>query len=692
MLDFFERQDIARRSTTKLLVLFTLAVCGIIVSLYLVAAGVMILQHDHGERDSFTYRLDDRAGHTATALVEVSAPPDWWQPGVFSLVALGTLALIGLGSAYKIHQLSSGAVLAQELGGRLIPTNTTDPGERRVRNVVEEMAIASGCPVPSVYVLRNESAINAFAAGYSPSDAVVGVTQGAIEKLDRDELQGVMAHEFSHILHGDMRLNLRLIGILHGILVLGLTGRMILRGVGRGSSSRSSRGGGAVALILVIGLALFVIGFIGVFFGRLIKAAVSRQREHLADAAAVQFTRNPAGLAGALKKIGGLAAGSYLLTGHAEEASHMMFGSTMGRSLFRRGGWFATHPPIPERVRRLDPAWDGRYPQVRERPATREEVAAAAKAAFGRGDRMAGAMAAAALASAQEAVPAEEVTRRVAAVSPQHVAYGRALLESIPGSLADAAHEPLGAEALAFAIVMSQDPAVRAQQLTALAASKPAARGGYGGVDLLAEVRRLLPQVDAAGDAARLPLLDLIVPALRTLSIRQYQDFTERMRQVVKAERPTGVFSYVLQKVLLVHLRRSFFPKRARARARLYSLRAVAGDAAALLSVLAWEGNDDSDLARMAFLAGLQRMKPGRTRRPLRMLGREAATLRALDGALNALADSNPAVKRRVLDACAWAVSQDGKVTVREAELLRAVADALDCPMPPFLDSEGAAA
>ena len=250
---------------------------------------------------------------------------------------------------------AGGTVVAERLGGRRVFPNTIDPAERRLLNVVEEMALASGVPVPPVFLLSEEQGINAFAAGYSPSDAVVGVTRGCAEQLTRDELQGVVAHEFSHILNGDMRLNMRLIGVLHGILLMGLIGRELLRLGAFG-------GGGALATkttapphLLVIGLAFMIIGFLGLFIGNLIKAAVSRQREYLADASAVQFTRNPEGIAGALKRIGAAVFGSKLATPRAAEASHMYFAEGIS-------SLFATHPPLNDRIARIEPQWDGKYP------------------------------------------------------------------------------------------------------------------------------------------------------------------------------------------------------------------------------------------------------------------------------------------------------------------------------------------
>lgn len=329
-MDFFEHQDKARRHTTLLVVYFVLAVACIIASVYL--ASLLI----------FYGAQSQTPGGPPQELV-------LWNPLLLLYSALGTLGVVGLGSLYKTATLAKGgSVVAESLGGRLVDLNPPDPDERQLRDVIEEMAIAAGVPVPKIYVLDAEHGINAFAAGHAPGDAAIGVTRGCMTLLDRDELQGVIGHEFSHILNDDMRLNLRVMGLLYGILCLAVMGQILIYSRGRGSKGRNP--------MLYLGLALIVIGAIGVFFGRLIQAAISRQREFLADASSIQFTRNPAGLSGALQKIGG--AGSRVESAHAGEASHMFFSNGLAKPFL---GMLATHPPLEVRIRAIDPGWDGQF-------------------------------------------------------------------------------------------------------------------------------------------------------------------------------------------------------------------------------------------------------------------------------------------------------------------------------------------
>jgi Zn-dependent protease with chaperone function len=329
-MDFFAHQQKARKSTKVLVVYFGIAVVCIIASVYFAS---LLIFHGFDTR---------QAGNAATQDLVL------WDAMLFLRVVLGTLGVVIIGSLYKTAALAKGgSAVAESLGGRLVDPDTTHPDERKLRNVIEEMAIAAGVPLPKIYVLDHETGINAFAAGHTPNDAAIGVTAGCVTLLDRDELQGVIGHEFSHILNGDMRLNLRIMGVLFGILCLSVIGRVLIysRGGDRGKSP-----------LMLLGLALMFIGAIGVFFGRLIQAALSRQREFLADASAVQFTRNPAGLSAALQKIGG--AGSQVHSAHAGEASHLFFSNGLGKPFL---GALATHPPLDKRIRAIDPAWNGTF-------------------------------------------------------------------------------------------------------------------------------------------------------------------------------------------------------------------------------------------------------------------------------------------------------------------------------------------
>jgi Zn-dependent protease with chaperone function len=638
--DFFERQDTARRNTTRLVVLFVLAVVAIMVSIHLLLAATL----------AYLGR-DPR-----TAALEWSPVTD---PAIFSLAVLGTFVVVGGGSLFKIAQLRGGGrVVAEQLGGRLVNPDSSDLSERQLVNVVEEMAIASGTPAPPVYLLEQEAGINAFAAGFMPSGAVIGVTRGAAERLSRDELQGVIAHEFSHILNGDMRLNIRLMGLLHGILIVGMLGYFLLRMTAlSGHRGRRSREQGNTAPLLALGAGLMVVGFVGTFFGNLIKAAVSREREFLADAAAVQFTRQPDGIAGALKKIGGTQAGSTIRNPNAPEASHMFFGrGTSGFSAL-----FSTHPPLATRIRRIDPSWDGTFPEVA--PEARPGLAAPAAA-----------VGAASLAGAADAArPTAHPLDYLGQPGDAHLQYAARLLASLPERIGRAAHEPYGARALVYALLLDREADMRAAQLEHLA--READPGVYE------ETLGLAPVVAELGVQARLPVIEIALPALRALTAEQYRLFKRNVEVLVRADERIELFEWSLHRILLHELEAhhgTATPPRVRHR----SLAPLQTQCELLLSVLAHAGHRSEPAAEQAFEQA--RLVLGFPRARMRRAGE--LDFDGLDAALTDLEEAAPQVQRRILEAAVACISADRRVTATEAELLRAIAASLGVPIPPFLE------
>ena len=639
---FFENQDAARRNTKWLVFLFCLAVVAIAALIYALAVVLTGMQQP------------DASGR------EVEIVLQWWQPDLLVAIGLATLAVVAAGSLYKIAQLrGGGSVVAESLGGTLIGSDTPDPDERRLLNVVEEMAIASGTPIPPVYLLRDEPGINAFAAGFTPGDAVIGVTRGCVQQMSRDELQGVIAHEFSHILSGDMSLNIRLMGTIHGILMIGIIGYFLLRSsmfAGRGR--RGGRDNNAMVM-LGAGLGLMIIGFLGTLFGNLIKASVSRQREFLADASAVQFTRNPAGIAGALKRILGFDDGSILESPNAPESSHLFFSQGL------RGGLqmlFATHPPLDERIRRLDPSFEGR--QVSKG----RKVEAHAAAPHARSP-------AAAAATGFAAAPEGSALDQAGEPTVAHLDYAAALVRGLPPAVKAAVHEAYSARAVIYALLLDRDPEPRKRQLEQLA------RFGEAGIDR--ETRGLLREIEDLDLRARLPLVDMALPALRTLSPSQYQMFKTNVGALIEADEKIDLFEWTLQRVLLAHLR-PHFERVPPPRVRYSSLAKLTPQCSVLLSTLARVGSRSEAELRAAFEQGassLLGIEPT-------LLPPDRCSFSALDAALERLAQASPSCVQQLLTACAACIAADRKVTQAEGELLRAIADSLACPMPPLLPGQ----
>jgi Zn-dependent protease with chaperone function len=668
-MDFFARQDSARRRTSLLVFLYIVAVVLVIAAVYFAFALAFI---------------GIAAGRSRTG------GADWeklWDPEVFAWVAGVTLGVVVIGTLCKMVQLRHGGrAVAEILGGRPVLRSTRDPAERRLLKVVEEIAIASGTSVPPVFVLDSEKGINAFAAGFTPSDAVIGVTRGCVEKLSRDELQGVIAHEFSHILNGDMRLNLRLIGVLNGILVLALTGYVVLRitphmlrGMGRGSRGK----GGAAALgivlaLLIFGVLLLVIGYVGVFVGKIIKSAVSRQREFLADAAAVEFTRQPSGLAGALKKIGGGSYGSRIRSPRAEEASHIFFANGLWGSI---SGLTATHPPTLERVRRLEPGFDGdfsKYVAAHTKPASAPARAKPAKPFPGPLSVEGGVMVGTVLAAQALRYRADpdEVAASVGSPAPEHLDYASRLIASLPKKLVRGTEDPFGARAVVYCLLLNTEAGPRRRQLERLEQ--------HAGEPVYRETLRFVPEAERIDPQARLPLLDMAIPTLGELSADHYRAFIDNVDHLIRADERVDVFEYVASRTIMRRLA-PIFGKAKPPVARYYAIKPLVGTCVDLLACLAYRGAADAADAQQAFARGVVRV--GMRRMPA-MPPAESCGLRKLDDALGKLALASPAIKKRVIEACTACVAADGVVTVDEAELLRAVAVLLDCPVPPFLPGQ----
>jgi Zn-dependent protease with chaperone function len=657
-MDFFEQQARAHRKTKWLILYFVLAVISMIVMIY---AAVMVATIAAVSRHHHYY-----------SQTQVS----FWDPRLFLAVTIGTVAVVFFGSAYKTLALSEGgSAVAESLGGRLVASDTNHPDERKLLNVVEEMSIASGVPMPKVYVMDEEDRINAFAAGYTPSDAAIAVTRNCMTKLTRDELQGVIGHEFSHILNGDMRLNIRLIGILFGIFCIATIGRILL--YARSSNSRDRNP------LLLLGLLLLVIGSLGWFFGRLIQAAVSRQREFLADASSVQFTRNPAGLSGALQKIGGY--GSVVESPQASDASHMFFASGLDSDFL---GLMATHPPLEARIRAIDPTWDGKFHRLSEdtsenlhlyrtpltpRPVMSPSLEKILGPAIG-GAVLASETGTRSVLEAPPVIKTHSVLPNLGNPTPLHLKYAEELRDSLPENLKAAARDPLEATALIYALLLSQDDSLRTTQIAGLADRVSPVVSG--------KVSALFPDVAQTAARTRLPLVNIALPALRRLSAQQFTQFSKALQWLIDSDGEVELFEFVVQKIVLRHLGAEFNGAR-KPVVQYYTLKPLVPDCAVILSALAHVGSEDSGEIQKAFEAGMPFVH-AQDETDLRLLPPEQCGVEQINASLDRLAVAAPIIKKNLLEAAAQVVGADGVIQEAEAELLRAIADTLDCPIPPL--------
>lgn len=652
-MDFFTQQETARRRTFILVFYLALAIVAMVATVYV---ALIVVYY-------FTLRSDD----PPTAEREYNAPAEisFWNPGLMFLVGVGVPGVIAGGSFFKAMQLNGGGKdVATMLGGKRITTSTNDFREKQLLNIVEEMALASGMPTPSVYLLEGEDSINAFAAGYSTDDAVIGVNRGALRYLTRDEMQGVVAHEFSHILNGDMRFNVRLIAILAGILLMATIGFYVFRFAAYSGGSRDKKG---AAGFLAIGAILVIVGYGGLFFARLIKAAISRQREYLADASAVQFTRNPDGIAGALKKIGGLASGSSIKSPEAEATSHLFFCSAMSGEWL---GLWSTHPPLAKRIKAIDPSFDGKFPRtmpLAEAPSPkRKQRTEKSDSPFPRFPTPMG------QAMPKMPLPIDPaiIVASLANPNESHLATAHSFIESIPESLREAMHEVYTARFVVYCLLLDDDVEIRKKQLDMIESGEPKAGG---------QTLKLAARVAELGVEARLPIIEIVQATLVDMSPTQYDHFSATVEKLVLADNRVSLFEFIIKRLVVEHLNRRIGDAPS-TRVLYKSLTGVQRHIEVVLSLLARIGHRNEDDIEQAYQAGMKHISPSTKKAlPLNECG-----LKQMDAAFNALFASVPAIKKRTLHAAYACIAHDGVVTVHEAELFRSIADALGVPAPPI--------
>ena len=645
-MNFFSAQDQARRSSRRLVAAYVVATIAIVLGVTAVVGFALFSFSQSGY------------GYTPGQFIREQSAL------LLGIALLTTLFILG-SSLYKTSRLSAGGGrVAVDMGGTLVPTDVQDPLRRRLRNVVEEMAIASGVPVPEIYVMEEERGINAFAAGFSPSDAAIAVTRGTLELLDRDELQGVIAHEFSHILNGDMKLNVRLMGVLFGIMVLGLIGRMVVRG-GYHSSIISGRRNRNAPVVLIVGLGLVILGGIGVFFARMIKASVSRQREYLADASAVQFTRQSEGIASALKKIGGYSEGSKISATDPEEVSHMLFGS--GASLM---GVFATHPPLVDRIQALEPSFkEGDFPRVDPRQRRVGIAKESPQAAFAGKTTTA-------FASGGTGVLADSIAETVGQPAKEHVEFARNLRRSIPMELYDAAHSSELAFLLSIALVLDQSKRTIDRQFALLQEQLGSERTQL--------VRRYYDELSASSGKYRLPLLEITFPALKLRPMPELAYLIELTNRLIEVDGDIELYEFCFYRIMMSSLGQAIDPtgKRDIRRARRQDLQSAATD---LLRILADHGHDSDQDRIAAFEAGIATL--GLWAQGAKYTSDREFSVARLNSSLDVLLGLNSKGQESLLRAVSATAAHDGKLSVAEAELIRAVCATLNYPLPPILAS-----
>lgn len=635
-MNFYVAQDSAKKKTKYLVLLYVLIL--IVLTFLSTLVLILLLPVVTGQNLS--------TNSWQTLFTERNLPTLLW---VGAFVVGGAL----ISSFVKSRHLAKGgAVIAAALGGSKLSPNSSNINERKALNVVEEMAIASGMPVPEVFVLRQESAINAFAAGQSPQDAVIGLTQGCIDKLSRTQLQGVVGHEFSHILNGDMRLNLRIIMLLHGIEFIALLGRIMTSSRGRRSSSSRSKGKGNGAIILA-GIVLRVIGWFGILFGNMLQAAVSRQREFLADASSVQFTRDPDAIAGALKVIGGVTETSRLKNTNVSEVAHLFFGQSFRTRL---AFLFATHPPIEMRIRRIQPGWNGEF--------LKPQIVMPIEGEPAKDDRV--------------NTPFQNLPEPLAMLLGAGILVNELTDDSqeVLGKLVAKAQDPLEAIALVIAILLCEE-SDNPQEKTVWKALL--AESSIKGLEPM--VKQQIELMLQSNLANRLRLVEIAMPALKTLSANQYQDFKQLLQGVMDLDHHQSIFEQsvfqLVTRFLDVHFGLVKAPK-----VRYKKAKQIVMELQLILSALAYYGHNSSDADKISMDLAFKRAVQSLDLNELQRIEADDSHQNLFRSATEKLLYCSEPLKQQVVSALVICVEHDGQVNEVEKELVLAIAATMNAPIP----------
>jgi Zn-dependent protease with chaperone function len=626
-MDFFEHQSRAKSQSVKLYFLFSFVVLVVCLLVFCLISWFI------GESEN----LKDLA----------------WSPYLLFLTLIVVSATIISVSLSKIKELSGGGwVIANALGGQLITSNSLHPLKRRILNVVEEMAIASGMPVPPVYLLK-ENGINAFAAGFSTEDAVIGVTVGCLEKLNRDQLQGVMAHEFSHILNGDMRINIRMSGIIFGIVCIARIGQSIMDHCDESNYSKDEKD--KKSRWYLLGVGLFIIGIFGGYLGAIIRSAVSRQREYLADASAVQFTRNPSGIAEALERIGGFTKSSKIRNPRSREFCHMFFGPCMKNLL-------ETHPPITKRIIRINPNWNKKFPNTNKlsegkifekinfnlnqfssgKPKTSSDIA-------------------------QPVLKAETIYEKL---NRSNLNYAKNLISNIPKSIKNLSEDPFGANCVLFAMILDHDQAIRNKQLKIIR--------GLTNSTISIETNKVWPQLEKLDCEKKFTLSEKAASQLLYLTENQLKKFNMVFDKLMKEDGKLKLFEWSLSKVIENKIEHLKSPGK-RIHGRL-SIKSRLTESSLILGAISHYGQNDVE-ANLSYNEGFGFLSSTMKRK---LPKKNDCTFSNLNRALSRLKQLNPLAKRKLLTACEITAKHDKIINNVEFQIIRGVASSLACPIGPL--------
>ncbi|MGE4349976.1 MAG: M48 family metallopeptidase [Candidatus Berkiella sp.] len=647
-MNFFEHQDKARRKSKILILYFVLALLIMIFAMNAAVYGIL-------------YYTSQQVPDLRSLMNE----PLWLY------ISLTLTIIIVSGSLFKMYALRGGGTsVANMVNARRILTDTSDFHEKRLIHIVEEMSIASGVPMPALYIMDKEMGINAFVAGITPKDTVLVVTKGSLENLNREELQAVIGHEFSHIFNGDMKINIRLMAILAGILLIGNVGSIVLRGAGHssGSKRRDGKGGGGVIIILLIALVMIIFGYLGLFLGRIIKAAVSRQRELLADACSVQYTRYPQGLASAFKRMLILEQGSKLKSSQAEEINHLCFGEAMSFTFFN--SLFATHPPLDQRIKAIDPY--GKYTLLNNTAQEEKlsgDVTGAKKTNLE--SVLAPIMYTMAATASTANTHAETMKNSIGNPSDAHFEHAKNIHNLLPEALLDRARNKEKVEYLYYGLILR-----RYKNKTSIIEhlSKTLNKAELESIYEIYEMLKSLPL------ETLVPLFDISLPAFSENPLEKRNAIYNRIEALSQTLKPS-LFRFALLTLLGKQLTES---TRASDRPKYYSLDSVREEIATLFAFVTNYSYSDEAQRNEHFANIVNALLSEPIEKPnIKVF--KAIQFRNVLEKLNKL---TPELKEKIISSCVELVLSDNHVKIQEAEIIRVISGCLDSPMPPFINEQ----
>ena len=662
-MNFFEHQDRARKTTRKLYIYFFIAVLFVIVALNVCLLGII----------HYLSGLDSASLKESLSFYQST---EGFAGAIACITGVSSL-LIFSGAGYRSSQLKSlnGGQVAESLGGRLVSSNTTDRRERQLLNIVEEMSIASGVPVPKVYVLDNEKSINAFASGWDTNEAAIAVTRGALDYFNRDELQGVIGHEFSHILNGDMTVDMRMVGLLFGLELIFLCGYFLFRVMlesssnsNRSSSDKDSKGGGgALLLFLIIGLIIMVIGYIGKVAANLIRMAVSRQKEYLADASSVQFTRNPEGIGYALIKIGQINARKPITNPNAAACGHFFFSSINAANLWD------SHPPLNERIARILPNYNGKIPQsvlrdLKYPPGRMNDDVEESQ--DNSSDRLKKRFPKRPFGVLKDRLPKQ--------VQDQIGVFGYGALDNPSASSSESSvqspdnsesldeliHDPYSVHGVIYALLMDPYPEIQNQQWNVLRSNQ--------NEHMLNLVERLIPEVESLSCADKIRVSELSVSALRQMSPEQYQTFRANIAALTEADQKIDLFEFGLRMILTGRLDVAFGLRQESI--QYYSPNDLFNEFRLTLGYIAWQGADNEQDAYNAFMTAASQIGAMN----ITFIDKKERSLNAFATSLKKIQRSTMDIRKMFFQAFVACISYDGKITPKEEDLINVIGASLN--------------